>query len=400
MSFITNRFQLGGQYKEDDTPVEQNSTAASRRERRDENRNKNKKNNNNGPSLKGIRMDRISNYYKTGSFSTEPKPQTKTRTEKARTEKLSHTEDNVADDVALAQAMLDDFTEKYTTNKTDSTYLQSLIGEDLGKIAEVMFHYYDNAYQNIVESMNNVIKLMTAKAFALNLLTAIKNKDEVFRDWDYARQPIGYLIALALDTHHMKMITDTKSIYVEIISEHIFDFEIKDIQSRFHLSEDAAIDLIIGAPSFGTDMSDIDIRHQYSTILNMLINHGKSATDYMTAENQKNLFYYIFKDANRVAIKAVAQCLGDELIVFEEESDEALYNEYVKMLYDVLNEHDFDEIRFVLRYIVKVRADIKKAGKDTITTFDVKKAVEYENIKSALLDYVETSDSAKTFLAD
>ena len=359
-------------------------------------------NNNRGTSMRGLRLDRYASLLSRGPFGTpgnKTNSKSSTRVEKVKNQK--NNKQNVTDEaVILAQATLDDFVEKYAENKSDSTYIQTLLGDDFGAVAEVMRHYYDTAYNNTIESMNNVIKLMTAKTFALNLLSAVKKKDEVFNDWDTIKMPIAALISLALDTHHTKMISDTKMFYVEIISEHIYNFEIKEIMTKFKLSEDAATDLIIGAPSFGQDMTDVDIKHYYGTILNMLINHGKSAMDYMNAENQRNLFYHIFKDDNRVAIKAVAHCFGDEMIVFEEEADEALYTEYVKMLYDVLNEHDLDDIRFVLRYIVKVRAGIQKEGKDTITVFDVKKAVEYENIKTALLDYIESSDSAKTFLAD
>lgn len=374
---------------EPDCDIDENVTGGRRNDKNGADKN------NQNSALKGLSLSSYASFLKRGPFGTNKNKKESTRVEKVQTSP-SHSKN----DVEIAQAALDDFVEKYTTNKSDSTYIQALLGAEYVKVAEIMEHYYDNAYQSIIESMNNVIKLMTAKTFALNLLGAVKKKDEVFDDWNYARQPIAALIALALDTHHMKMITDTKLFYVEIISEHIYDFEIKEIQSKFNLSEDAATDLVISAPSFGQDMVDAEIRHQYGAILSMLINHGKSAMEYMSAENQKELFYYIFKDEDRIAVKAVGQCLGDELIAFEEEADEALYNEYVKMLYMVLNEHDLDEIRVVLRYIVKVRAGIKKEGKDTITIFDVKKAVEYDNIKTALLDYIESSESARTFLAD
>lgn len=355
---------------------------------RGNNNQRQKKSNQSGNRLGKMSLESFSRYMNGTPMGSTPKQDT-------RKDKVSQNSNKAIVD----QATLDDFVEEYTKNKTDSAVISSLLRTQIVEVGKIMEHYYEKTYAEVAESMTNIIKLMTTKTFAMNLIAVVKNYEEVFNDWEEDKKHIAYLISLALETHHNKMIDETKSIYVEIITEYIWSFDIKDISTRFHLSEDAAADLVIGIPCFGRDMTETQIRHQYSNFLNMLINHGASAINYLTTENQMTLFYYLFKDENKIAVKAVGQCLGDERIEFEQPEDQALYTEYVNMLYSILNEHDLDEIRVVLRYIVKVRANLRDQNKDTITVFDINKAIEYSNIKKAIVDYCEHSEAAKEFLS-
>ena len=63
-------------------------------------------------------------------------------------------------------------------------------------------------------------------------------------------------------------------------------------------------------------------------------------------------------------------------------------------------EHDLDDIRVMLRYIVKSRAKIVEEKRDDVLVFDTEKAIEYDNIRKALVDYIEHSNAAKKFLDD
>ena len=360
--------------------------------------NRNKNNNNNGDNRerrnnKGTFLGRMS-MTKMSDFLSSPGFGEPSRKSNSRKDKV----EDANNDIEMSKAILDDFVDEYMKNKSDVAVINNLMIHQFAGIAKIMTHYYDKKYESISNSMNNVIKLMTTKTFAIGLMSLIKKKDEVFDDWGDVKRDIATLISLALETSHMKMVEETKSIYVEIISEHIWDFEIKDLQTRFKLTEDAAIDLVIGVPKFGCDMTDTEIRMQYDAVLSMLLNHGKCAINYLDAEHQKELFYYLFKDDNRIAMKAAGQCLGSELLEFEEEEDQVLYNEYVKMLYLILDEHDLEEIRSVLRYIVKTRSTMLEQEVDDVTVFDVNTALEYDNIKKAMLDYIDHSEAAKKFL--
>ena len=357
--------------------------------------NRDRNNNNNGgnnrkPQQNGSKI-RMGRFTRLGEFG-ESESQKPTE---SRKEKLA--KNNINAQVEVDHALLDDFVENYTKNKVDSAYVSNLLVTQFIDVAKAMEHYYDGAYKNILDSMNNVIRLMTTKSFAINALNVIKNHEENFPNWEEARESIAFVVSLMLECYHTKMIEETKLMYVEII-EIIWGFEIKEISDQFHLTEDAVFDLVVGVPYFGRIMSDSAIRNSYQAMLNMLINHGGAAREYLNSENQRKLFYKLFPDVERVAIKAVGNCLCDELISFDEDEDEALYNEYVEMLYNILNEHDVEDIRFVLRFVVKTRSRMAAECKDTVTVFNTERAVTYDNIKKVLLDYIEHNDNAKKFL--
>lgn len=349
---------------------------------REERQSNSKKNNNEQTKSFLNKMSNISLMTPFGG-KTEPK----TRKEKSN-------KDNTLE---MFQATLDDFVEEFKKNKSDPQAINSLMAIDFGTVAKIMTNYFDKKYESIATSFNNVIKLMTTKTFAMSLNAFYDKREDLFDNWEEIKLPIVSLIALAIETSHTKMMEETLSIYTEIL-EDAWSFEIKELTSKFQITEDAALELLISVPNFRQNMSDTQIRGCYDAILNMLLNHGKTAIQYLNAENQKELFYWFFKDENRIAVKAAGQCLGDELLQFEEAEDQSLYEEYIKALYMIVNEHDIEEIRSVLRYIVKVRSKIADENRETITVFDVGAALEYPNIKTAMLDYIDHSESAKKFL--
>lgn len=326
-----------------------------------------------------------------------------TKTVKEEKAKEAETPDNNQDSEAKyledCKNLLDEFVQTYKDNKTNPNVLNDLMDDKFIEICKVMDKYYDKGMESIVSSMNSILVLSTIKAFSITVNNFMSRKDEVIDDFNSVKRYIAGFLSLALETNHNRMMSDTKSIYIDIITD-IYEFEVKDLSIRFNLTEDAILDLLIGIPHFGEDMTISQIKSCYDNFLEMLINHGRSAIDYMNAEHQKELFYYLFKDADGIAVKAAGQCLSDPRIVFDDEQDQALYQEYIKMLYEVVNEHDINEIKMVIRFIITTRERMKKVNEGEITAFDVKEALEYENIKTAITDYLanDKNGKAKEFL--
>lgn len=326
-----------------------------------------------------------------------------TKTVKEEKAKEAETPDNNQDAEAKyledCKNLLDEFVQTYKDNKTNPNVLNDLMDDKFIEVCEVMDKYYDKGMESIVSSMNSILVLSTIKAFSITVNNFMSRKDEVIDDFNSVKRYIAGFLSLALETNHNRMMSDTKSIYIDIITD-IYEFEVKDLSIRFNLTEDAILDLLIGIPHFGEDMTISQIKSCYDNFLEMLINHGRSAIDYMNAEHQKELFYYLFKDADGIAVKAAGQCLSDPRIVFDDEQDQALYQEYIKMLYEVVNEHDINEIKMVIRFIITTRERMKKVNEGEITAFDVKEALEYENIKTAITDYLanDKNGKAKEFL--
>lgn len=365
------------------------------------NNNSGNRNNNRNDNQKQPSRSYLGTKFASGMIGGFGPSITKTiKEEKAKTTETSDdNQDTEAKYLDDCKTLLDNFVQTYKDNKTNPNVLNDLMNDHFIEVCKVMDKYYDKGMEPIMSSMNNILVLSTIKAFSITVNNFMSRKDEIIDDFDTVKRYIASFLSLALETNHNRMMTDTKSVYVEIITD-IYSFEVKDLSIRFNLSEDAILDLLIGIPHFGEDMTSSQIKSCYDTFLEMLINHGRSAIDYMTAEHQKELFYYLFKDADGIAVKAAGQCLSDPRIVFDDDQDQVLYKEYIKMLYEVINEHDINEIKMVLRFIVNTRERMAKADEGNITSFDVSEALEYDNIKTAITDYLanDKNGKAKEFL--
>lgn len=311
-------------------------------------------------------------------------------------QELTRVKPDPEDEIKVKQSVLDDFISSYNKNRMNSQVVNDLILDNFVDVCDIMTHYFDNKYSKIVESMNNVLKVMETKVFATRLSALIKQQENFS---DEFRSNLAELISLTLESRHSVMADDTKIMYAEIMKEHLFSFDIADMMERFRLSEEAALDLVIGLPLFGKTINDATIARYAEKYVELLINHADTMIDYMTAEAQKELFYYIFKDANGIALKAVGRCLSHELIAFDNDKMSALYTEFIKMLYLILDEHDISEIRFVLKFIVKVMSERVEAGKELPIVYSTETASACENIKKAIVNYAETSEAAKRFLS-
>lgn len=347
----------------------------------------------NKPSLRNLNLPKLSDFSNFGS-----KKKIETRKDKVESTKSKSNEDSYK--VSIDQAVLDDFVEMYVKNKSNVEVVVELLSKQLIDIGTIMQNYYNPAYKDITESMNNVIRLLTTRAFAVNLLTLVKDAESVFEYWDEDRRIIGELISLTFETRHKIIAEETKAIYMEILTDYVWTFELTELQSKFVLSQDAALDLVIGIPKFGRPMTDGEIRRTYTSFIDLLINHGAAASNYLTDEHQKELFYYLYRDDNKNAIKAVAYCLSAELLEFENDEDQELYKQYLSMLYKVVDEHDIEDIRIVLRQVRKAKAKLIADGTETTTVFETNVAVGYDNIRTALLDYIEHNADAKSIFSE
>ena len=298
----------------------------------------------------------------------------------------------------LDVAMLQQFVQDFTDNKTNSAALYSILQSQFVDVAKLITDkYYDPKYDNAVQEMNCVLKLFTTQLAAVALSATVK--DGMYENFDEDRVYIAAFISLALDTCNSQMVDKTIGAYVEIISEYIWKNEIKEMTSRLGMEEDVAIDMVIAVPYFGRQMTEVQLRAYAPKFLSVVLDYSDSLIDTMTAENQKEWFYFIFPDINNQGLKVAGKCLSYDFLEFNDEKQNALYAEYIKMLYMILHEHDIVDIKMVLRFIVNELKRRKKEHRDNVIVFDPEYAVKCsENIEKALVDYCEKDNEARDIL--
>ena len=317
----------------------------------------------------------------------------KNKNEKEEKKKIINPSDDSAIDIE--KALMEDFVTDYTANKTNVTELYNLLRNDFPAIAEIISNkYFNKNYVDIVPTMNAVIKLMTTKVFATSLLSTIKDGAFELEDIKY---DFGKLISMVLRTSNSKMVDSTMAAYVEIMADHLYNIEMKQLQ-ELGLSDEAATDVVIGIPKLMTQMTENDLKYSVGEFIGIILEHCDTTINTMDAESQKKLFYTIFPQIKYQTNKAVGKCfIADELDLGKDEKRAALYNEYVKMLYMILDEQDIQDIEYVLSFIYKTTKANDDANKAAIL-FNGKVAVEYDNIAKALKDFVENNKDSKEIL--
>lgn len=298
----------------------------------------------------------------------------------------------------LDVAMLQQFVQDFTENKSNSAALYSILQNQFVDVAKLITEkYYDPKYDNAVTEMNAVLKLFTTQLATVALAATIK--DEMYENFAEDKVYIAAFISLALDTCNSQMVDKTIGTYVELISEYIWKNEIKEMTSRLGMEEDVAIDMVIAVPFFGRQMTEVQMRAYAPKFLSVVMDYADSLIDTMTAENQKEWFYFLFPDINNQGLKVAGKCLSYDLLEFHDEKQNALYAEYINMLYMILHEHDIVDIKMVLRFIVNDLRRRKKEHRDNVIVFDPEYAVKCsQNIEKALVDYCEKDSDARDIL--
>lgn len=311
-----------------------------------------------------------------------------------RAQKQPSKESKMELDVAMLQQFVQDFTE----NKANSAALYSILQNQFVDVAKLITEkYYDPKYDNAVQEMNAILKLFTTQLATVALASTIK--DGMYENFDEDKVYIAAFISLALDTCNSQMVDKTIATYVELISEYIWKNEIKEMVSRLGMEEDVAIDMVIAVPYFGRQMTEVQLRAYAPKFLSVLMDYSESLIDTMTAENQKEWFYFIFPDINNQGLKVAGKCLSYELLEFNDDKQNALYAEYINMLYMVVHEHDIVDIKMALRFIVNELKRRKREHRDNVIVFDPEYAVKCsENIEKALVDYCDKDSEARGIL--
>lgn len=299
--------------------------------------------------------------------------------------------------VEINQSILDDFCHEFQNNKRDTQALYGLLYDELTTLCDILTHYYDPKYNDITGSMNNIIQLMTTRTFTVSMLSIIKelSNDELQEN----KRNIAVTLSIILDTSKSMMHDDTVSNYVEIFSDYLFPIEIKDMQERFNITEDAALDFTIGIPVFGTNMTNGQMIRYVSNYIELILCHADSMIKVADREMQKKLFYYLFPDINNITMRAVGQCFTKDFIKFDDDDVKAeLYKSYGLMLYDIVDEHDIGEITSVLKFVANQLVR-RHERNDVDILFDVDDAGSFTNIYKALGNLIkDNDDAAKVFV--
>lgn len=322
----------------------------------------------------------------------------------------NHQQSSLKEEIDDAIYTLSEFVSTYSNNRINTPIAKSIVANGFAKVANIMSHYSDNKWDKVMPEMNKVIILMSSENFSRIL--KIVFSEGIMVTTNTTKEDVMRLFNLVLDYNIDKMSNDVICNYVEIVTEYVADIDIKLMTDTYGMDEDTALNFVISIPICVTGVkSDIDIKQYSRRFIDEVLRESDSTIAYMNATCQKKLFYNIFNDKKDLgAIKAVGQCLTSSEIIIPEELGEdgvksapdakkiALLNEYRIALYEILDEYDIPTIQKVLKFIVKELKRRDEAGIDVPIEFNLNAALEYENIRKAILDYTRHNSDARHYL--
>lgn len=306
---------------------------------------------------------------------------------------------NSNDYVNTAEAIketLSGFVAEIQKNIDKPSQIKEIIEERFEDVAAAMRYYYDARMEDCLPDMNKVLDIMTTNQFANILLSVLKQ--DPFDNWDVMWKDVALLISILLETSSSKMKDGTVQLYVSDIlaSSGMWKTEIDQMTNNIGITEELAIDLVVGLPVKAEDMSDLLMRSTYQSFLGAILENADDNIEILDNQAQRKLFEFFFNEngkSGKLASKVIGRYLADEEPEGLKGAEALIYGEFKQMLLDKLDNYDVNNIVFVIKYIVEQK---KHGNKNMI--FDVTKASEYDTIRKAIVQVINNDESAKEYL--
>ena len=308
----------------------------------------------------------------------------------------SNNNNDYVNTVESVNEVLSDFVNNIQKNIDKPSEIKEIIEDSFEDVAAAMRYYYDERMEECLPVMNKVLDIMTTNQFA-NILLGVLKQDP-FDNWDDMWKDVALLISILLETSSNKMKEGTIQIYVNDIlaGNGMWKTEIDQMVDTIGITEDLAIELVIGLPVKAEDMTDLLMRSTYQSFLNAILTNAEDNIEILNNQAQRKLFDFFFNEngkSGKLASKVIGRYLADEDLDGLTSVESLIYGEFKQMLLEKLDSYDVNNIAFVIRYIV----DQKKHGVKN-TMFDVTKASEYDTIRKAIVQVISNDESAKEYL--
>lgn len=316
-------------------------------------------------------------------------------TKGGHTEQQSGKQENKRD--KRAEAILD-FCDTFQDNVNDYRSMQEhVIAEFPGVVGYLRSYYNNDANPAFIDAENRLIKLMSTTQFA-NVLCSVLQNGDWNDDGTYAKiwRSIAFALSVALETSHERMHAKVIQKYAVDILPRMWKPEINEMVRECGITKDLALDLTIAIPMVGGNWNGSSMDALYMRFLDKMLDHAENNMDVLNYEVQGMLYDKLFGTKNKTALNIIGKYLVSEPVKdLSGEVTQAVYKEFIKMLYTKLDDYDTGDIAYVFRYIAKCRKE--NPNKDTIfSSTDVKP---YENVRKGMMTVLDEDKDAMDYLA-
>lgn len=275
------------------------------------------------------------------------------------------------------------FCDDFTDNVNDMRQLKDIILDEFpDAVRHIKAYYSQKNGRQYVDAVNRLINTMAMSQFA-NTLSKVLEGGVWIDDGTYDKcwRNIAFAISTALETSHEKMHNDVIRIYAANILPRMWKPEINEIVTQTGVTRELVLDLIIAIPMVGAEWNGSNIDAFYGRFLDKMLQHAEDNMDVLNWEVQ-GMLYDRFFDNKKTGLKIIGKYLTSENITaFESDVAEAVYKQFIKMLYNKLDGYDIKDIAYVFKFV----SGFKKDHESITTIFNATDASTYENVRKGLL---------------
>jgi hypothetical protein len=289
------------------------------------------------------------------------------------------------------------FCDDFTDSSQDFKRMRDVVIDEFPDAIKHIKGYYNQKNGPMyIDAANRLIKTICTSQFA-NALDSTLESGVWSEDGTYDRiwRNIAFALSIALETRYEAMHGDTVRKYATVILPRMWKPEINEIVEETGVTKDLALDLIIAMPMVGTEWNGSNIDAFYGRFLDKMLSHAEDNMDVLNYEVQ-GMLYTKFFGKSKTALKVIGKYLTTPVKeTFESDVQEAVYKDFIKMLYTKLDEYDIKDIAYVLTY-VKI---IRKHDTALKTIFVSTDASKFDNVKKGLMQVLDEDSEAMTYLA-
>lgn len=294
--------------------------------------------------------------------------------------------------------LVNDFVGFYPRYISDPLKRRELIVDFLPYILRLMENYYDNKWSEHRPLMNKILEITQTRKFALDLQTILTDEvyDDYAEDWNLFAQLISLTIAICNE----EMKEETIVVYTLEILKRMWETEIKELVKEYGVTEKLALDLFMTIPKLPKDMQNHDLNRLTKAFLDRMILHAETNIDVLDGETQAGLMKFMFSEKDNEESNLYVKVLGRFLnLPYKEPQGKwqiAVYQEFVLMLYNELDNLESRDIEFVIKFIVNYRKKLQIDSKGQI--FSAVTANRYQHIRTAIRKIIGNDRSAMAVL--
>jgi hypothetical protein len=285
----------------------------------------------------------------------------------------------------------------FSDNASDFKRMRDVVIDEFPDAVKYIRNYYNPKNTSLyLDAANRLIQTVCTTQFASALGSVLESG--VWSDdgtYDRCWRSIAFVISAALETRYEAMHGDTVRKYATEILPRMWKPEIEEIVTETGVTKDLALDLIIAIPMVGSEWNGSNIDAFYGRFLNKMLEHAEDNMDVLNYEVQGMLYNRFFGSSN-TALKVIGKFLTSEpRETFDSDVQEAVYKDFIKMLYTKLDKYDIGEIAYVFKYVSIAR----KHYPNVKTIFASGDVTGYDNVRKGFVKCLEDDSEAMKYLA-